>query len=481
MTDDAALFDVDSVRRLEAAQGGVLGRGVLMERAGQAAWRALLEAWPDAARIVVVCGPGGNGGDGCVLARLALESGRTVHVVASDGRPPEHAEARQARERLLGCGGRVEAFVGTLPDADVVVDAVLGIGLAGAPSPPAAALIDAVNAHGAPVLALDVPSGVGEVMGDGPVVAATRTVEFLLPKLMLRTGAALDACGLRALARLDVPAAATAGLAPAALALGADALGRYLGPRRRDSHKGRHGRVLCIGGDSGMGGAILLAAEGALRTGAGLVRVHTRPGHAAALLARLPEVMASTRDLDADWAEVVAIGPGLGRGDWGRKMLARALAAGRPLVVDADALGLLADEAPRIPVDCILTPHPGEAARLLERPLAAVQRDRPGALRALVERLGCAVILKGAGSLVGAPGRTSVLVDAGGPGLATAGTGDVLTGAVAALRAQGLDAFDAACAAALLHAAAGDAASLDGARGLRATDLMPHLRRLANP
>jgi NAD(P)H-hydrate epimerase len=481
MNDDAALFDVDSVRRLESAARATLGAGVLMERAGQAAWRTLLDTWPDAHRIVVACGPGGNGGDGYVLARHAIESGRAVRVVARDAGEPAHDEARAARERLLGAGGRVEAFDGHLPEADALVDAVLGIGLVGAPSPAAAALIEAINAHGAPVLALDVPSGVAESMGATPVVAASRTIEFLLPKLMLRTGAALDACGRRSLARLDVPADATAGIDGAAIALDATALERYLPPRQRDSHKGQHGRVLCVGGDTGSGGAILLTAEAALRAGAGLVRVHTRTEHVGALLARVPEAMAASTAPDAAWADVVAVGPGLGQGDWGRRLLGDMLASRRPLVVDADALNLLAAEPTALSGDCVATPHPGEAARLLGASIGEVQRDRPGALHALVDRLRCAVILKGAGTLVGAPGRTPALIDAGGPALASGGTGDVLTGVVAALRAQGLAPFEAACASALLHAAAGDAAATDGVRGLRASDLMPHLRRLANP
>lgn len=481
MTDDAALFDVDSVRRLESASRAVLGEHVLMERAGQAAWRALLAGWPDARRILVACGPGGNGGDGYVLARHALEAGRDVQVVTLDDREPAHAEARAARRRFLDGGGRATGFDGRLPAADVVVDALLGIGLSGAPSPAASTLIESMNALGAPVLALDVPSGVGERGVEGAVVDATQTIEFLLPKLMLRTGAALDACGRRSLARLDVPGDLVDALQPAAGAIGADSLPRYLSPRRRDSHKGMHGRVLCVGGDAGSAGAILLTAEAALRTGAGLVRVHTRPEHFAPLLARLPEAMTSPAGIDLAWAEVVAVGPGLGQRDWGRALFDAALEAGRPLVVDADALNLLAARPRALRGDCVLTPHPGEAARLLGRDIGQVQRDRPGALRALVEAHGCVVVLKGAGTLVGAPGRRPVVVDAGGPALATGGTGDVLTGVIAALRAQGLDAFDAACAGALLHALAGDAAALDGARGLRASDLMPHLRRLANP
>lgn len=481
MTDDAVLFDVDSVRRLETAARESLVGEPLMERAGRAAWRVLLERWPAAHRIVVACGRGGNGGDGYVLARCALESGREVHVIAIDGVPPAAGDARAAHERFVAAGGRVEALDGGIPAADVVVDALLGIGRTGPLSQPMAAFIEAIIASAAPVLALDVPSGLG---GDAPgaVVRAAATIEFLLPKLMLRTGPAVDATGVLRLASLDVPDGLRDGIARAAIAVDAGALRRWLAPRDRDSHKGRNGRVLCVGGAAGSGGAILLCAEAALRTGAGLVRVHTDPAHVGALLARTPEAMVSTDAMPPlDRADVVAIGPGLGQGGWGAALWSATLAAAIPAVVDADALNLLAADPRVLPADWVLTPHPGEAARLLGSDIAAIQRDRPVALHALVERFGCVVVLKGAGTLVGAPGQTPRLVAAGNPALATGGTGDVLTGVIASLRAQGLEPFDAALCGAVLHAAAGDVAAGDGARGLRASDLMAPLRRLANP
>jgi len=267
-------------------------------------------------------------------------------------------------------------------------------------------------------------------------------------------------------------------------------LRRWLQPRRRDSHKGEHGRVLCIGGEHGHGGAILLAAEAALRSGAGLVDVLTRQPHVAALLARLPEAMAHGHADDADAldagfidaADVIAIGPGLGQGAWGAMLLARVLAAGKPAVLDADALNLLAASPCPLPAGSILTPHPGEAARLLGIDTAGVQRDRFGVARRLAGQFDAVVVLKGAGSIIAAPKRSPRQVDAGNPGMAVGGMGDVLAGVVASLHAQGLDAFDAASCGALLHAAAGDAAAREGGeRGLLPTDLMPWLRRLANP
>jgi len=270
--------------------------------------------------------------------------------------------------------------------------------------------------------------------------------------------------------------------------IGPDALPAWLPPRPRDSHKGANGHVLCIGGDHGSGGAIVLCAQAALHAGAGLASVATRAAHVPALLARQPEAMAhAIESADAlaplfARASVIAIGPGLGQDAWGRAMFGAALDEAKPLVLDADALNLFASAPRALPAGTILTPHPGEAARLLGTDVAAVQSDRNAAALALVQRHGVVVVLKGAGTLVAAPGRAPRIVAAGNPGMATGGMGDLLTGVVAALRAQGLDAFDAASCGALLHAHAGDLAAREGGmRGLLPTDLLPWLRRCANP
>ena len=491
----AARFDVQALRAIESRATRRLGDGFeLMQRAGQAAWREVLHRWPHAQRLTVVCGPGNNGGDGYVLARLAHESGRDVRVVRASAHAPTGALARRAEAGYRDAGGSVVAFDGGLDcDADaghVVVDAVLGIGLSRAPDAVVAALVDAINRCRCPVLALDVPTGVDADTGatPGAAVRAHACVEFIAPKAGLRTGAALDCTGTLSLAALGVEADDFAGIEPVAVALRAPDLHAAWPPRLRDSHKGRHGRVACIGGDSGHGGAILMTAEAALRTGAGLVDVVTRPGHVAALLARRPEVMAHGADTVSDatrtllaGADVLAIGPGLGQGDWGRTWFDTALAAGRRHVIDADALHLLAQRDGPAPADAILTPHPGEAAVLLGCATSDIQSDRLRAARRVAERYQCAVVLKGAGTVVGAPGRVPRLVEAGNPGMAVGGMGDVLTGVIASLCAQGLAPFDAACTGALLHALAGDrAADEGGPRGLLPSDLMPWLRRLAN-
>lgn len=483
MRDLSPLFDTDSVRRYEAAAIAAAGdESVLMARAGQAAWRRLLELWPAATRVLVVCGAGGNGGDGYVLARLAHVSGRDVQVVELAPNGVSHAAAAGARAAYVESGGRVAPWAGALPEADVVVDALIGIGLVGEPRADAARVIRAINAHPAPVLALDVPSGVDTGGVPAEAVAADATLEFLLPNAVLRTGAALGCAGALACASLDVPGDVERPL-PAAWGAAASDLGRWLRPRAVDSHKGDNGRVACVGGEQGSGGAILLCAEAALRTGAGLLRVHTRDVHLAPLLTRVPEAMAPAEadGVDPDWPDIVAIGPGLGQGNWGFAHLHRLIEARRPMVVDADALNLVARHAIALPAGCVITPHPGEAARLLGCRTDDVQRDRFAAARRLAERYEAVVVLKGAGTIVAAPREAPVVLAAGNPGMATGGMGDVLTGVIAALRGQGLSPFDAACAGALLHSAAADAAAADCPRGLVARDLLPQLRRLANP
>ena len=485
------LYDVAQVRALDRAAMGQLGIAGydLMTRAASAALALLRQRWPQARRIVVACGSGNNGGDGFVLARLAQEAGLEVQVVLAEERTGSTGDARRAAAEWQAEAGAVAVFQGALPSADVVVDALLGVGLSQAPRAAQAALIRALREHPAPVLALDVPSGLDADTGHAPgeVVAADATVSFVADKRGLHTGAARDCTGALELAQLGLPAKLQEAMAPAARLLLPGMLPAFLPRRRRGAHKGEFGQVLVVGGDLGMGGAALLAAQGAARCGAGLVRLATRECHVAAALSARPELMVQAVDDDdalpplLERCSVAAIGPGLGQGPWGRALLDRALGCGRPLVLDADALNLLAEVPSSLPAASVLTPHPGEAARLLGVDTAAVERDRFAAAHALAQRFRAVVVLKGAGSIVAAPGEVPAVIGAGNPGMASGGMGDVLTGIISALRAQRMDAFAAACAGALLHAAAGDAAARDGERGLLAGDLLAHLRRLANP
>ncbi len=490
MPELAELFDVDAARRIDVQASATLGDGGagLMEQAGAAAWHCVLERWPQAQRVGVVVGPGNNGGDGYVLARLARQAGGSTCVLRLAADAPRSGLAQRAQAAFVAAGGSVEVFEDRLPAVDVWVDGLYGLGLDRAPDADGARLIAAINASAMPVLALDVPSGVDARTGavPGEAIRACVTLQFIVRHQGLYTGAALERVGGRRLAALELPPGAGDGVPPSALRWHQPRLRGQLPARRANTHKGESGHVLCVGGNLGSGGAVMLASEAALRSGAGLVSVATRAAHVAPLLARLPEAMAHAVQDAAELrallprAGVVAIGPGLGQDEWAQELWRLVLGSGKPLVVDADALNLLALAPQRLP-GAILTPHPGEAARLLGSSTAAVQADRFAAAAALAARFDAVVVLKGAGTVVAAPGALPRVIAAGNPGMAVGGMGDLLTGIIAALRAQGLDAFDAASTGALLHSLAGDAAASDGQRGLLPTDLLAPLRRLVNP
>lgn len=483
------LYTIEQMRRVDDAaieRCGIAGIE-LMRRAAAAAFDSLRRHWPRARRIVLLAGDGNNGGDAFVLGRLALEAGFTVEAVALT--PGSSGDARQAREHFIGAGGHVRiADAGVaLPDADVYVDGLFGIGLSRPIEGVAAALVERLNAHAGRVLALDLPSGLGAESGtrSGPCVRADLTVSFVGWKRGLFTADANDVCGVRELALLDVPPRAFEGVCADARLLD-DSIDRLLPPRSANVNKSSFGHVLVLGGDEGFGGAVRLAGEAALRCGAGLVSVATRREHVMALNAARPELMARGID-DAialepllDRASVIAAGPGLGQHDWGRALLAAVFTTGKTMVVDADALNLLAQAPQPLSGSAVLTPHPGEAARLLGCDVATVQRDRFAAVRQLAVRYAAVVVLKGAGSLVADPAGRVAVCPWGNPGMASAGMGDVLTGVIAALLAQGLDAWDAARLGVALHSRAGDIAAADAPRGLVAGDLLPILRRLAN-
>ena len=486
-----ALYRAEQVRELDRIaieERGIPG-AVLMERAGSAAFGILRERWPQARRITLLCGIGNNGGDGFVAARRAREAGLDVRVLQLGDAARLHGDALSAAHALQAAGVDIHSWKNQrLDDADVVVDALFGTGLEREVSGVWREAIEAVNASAAPVLALDIPSGLHADSGAalGAAVRADLTVTFIGLKQGLFTGAGPDHCGAVVFDDLQVPVDIYARVTPSAVRIGHADLVAALRPRPRTAHKGRYGHVLVIGGEHGMAGAARLAAEAAARVGAGLVSVATRAAHAAAITAARPELMChgveEARALQPllRRANVVAVGPGLGQGDWGRALLAAALDSRLPLVVDADALNLLAlDACAR--GDWILTPHPGEAARLLKCSAAQVQADRFAAVHALAQRYNGVCVLKGAGTLVYDGTGPVALCDAGNPGMASGGMGDLLSGVIAGLIAQGLPLKSAAQTGVYLHAAAGDQAAAAGERGTLASDLLPYLRRLANP
>lgn len=489
------LYTASEVYALDAA---AIASGIpsiqLMKRAARAAFDLLIERFPAPELISVYCGAGNNGGDGYVLAALAAQRKLPVQVIQLTAAEKLTGEARQAYEFAVQEGVNIRPFAqATAPASGVIVDALLGIGLRGAPTGEFAAAIEQINQSGLLVLALDIPSGLNADTGAvaGAVVRASLTITFIASKRGLLTGRGAAVCGELVLANLDVPASTYAEVTPSVERLSLGDLLPLLAPRAADAHKGDFGHVMVIGGDTGYGGAALMAAEAAARTGAGKVSVATRPEHVSAILARRPEIMAcgvvSGQELEPLLARptLLVVGPGLGRTPWSEQMLQQAIKSGLPLVLDADALNILA-EGRVVPVaghqqhsPWLLTPHPAEAARLLGVTTTEVQADRFAAVRAISARYNASVILKGAGSLVAsADGLIGVVTD-GNPGMASGGMGDVLSGILGGLVAQGLTAHEAARLGAVVHACAADLAAEDlGQRSLLATDLIPYLGQL---
>ncbi|MGD2136842.1 MAG: NAD(P)H-hydrate dehydratase [Gammaproteobacteria bacterium] len=485
------LFTAAQVRELDRIaieESGIPGY-TLMSRAGEAAWQLVNSQWHAAQSMTVFCGAGNNGGDGFVVARQALKAGWKVQVLQLGSTGMIKGDAATARTAYIDSGGEITAFDTAIEnDADVLVDAMLGTGLERPLEGDWAHAVEKINHSPAPVLAMDIPTGLhadtGRVMG--VTVRADHTVTFIGRKQGLYTGQGPEFSGKVSFHGLGVPEDVMQRVPPRSKLLGGPLLQVFTGPRPRTAHKGDHGHVLVIGGDTGMVGAARLAGEAALRTGAGLVSLATRAAHAGIIAASCPELMAhgveSVPDLKAllKRATVVAIGPGLGQSAWARSLLSAVLETSRPLVLDADALNLLARE-PIGGNNWVLTPHPGEAARLLQQDTAAIQADRFTAVRALTDKYGGTAVLKGAGTLVHTADQPVAVCTAGNPGMATAGMGDVLSGVIAGLVAQGMTPAQAAVDGVCAHACAGDRAARDGERGLCARDVIAELRGVLNP
>ncbi|MCC6706458.1 MAG: NAD(P)H-hydrate dehydratase [Gammaproteobacteria bacterium] len=486
----AALYDAAGTRALEHYAIETLGIAgyTLMERAGAAVFEALRRHWPRARRPLIVCGAGNNGGDGYVVARLAHAAGFAPRVVMLTDESRLRGDGALAFRHMRDAGLAPCSGDDWFEDADVVVDAVLGTGLQRQVEGAYADAIVRINASGLPVLSVDLPSGIDADNGrcHGVAVRASVTVSLVSLKQGLVTGAAPDHCGVLEWHSIDLPAAAFAAVPASAGAITCAGLRALFAPRPRTAHKGQHGHVLVIGGAPGYGGAARMAAEAAARVGAGLVSLATHPEHAASLSAQRPEIMCRGVSSACDLAPllaratVVAIGPGLGQDPWAQRLWAAVRDCPQPQVVDADGLNLLAADPDQRTMR-VLTPHPGEAARLAGVDNESINNDRYGAAARLAARYGGVVLLKGAGTVIAAAGEQPLVVRDGNPGMASGGMGDVLTGVIAGLLAQGMTPHAAAAAGACVHAFAADLAARDGERGLLAADLMPWLRAAVNP
>ncbi|MCC5797213.1 MAG: NAD(P)H-hydrate dehydratase [Methylophaga sp.] len=487
-----ALYTAEQTRSLDrtASEQYDLPASVLMTRAGTAALTQLISKWPKTKHIVVICGAGNNGGDGFELARQALSEAIQPTVFQFGDEKVMSAEALAAREHCLAAGINIQPFENDIPECDLIVDALMGTGLNRPVEGALAQAIETINTASkqTAVLSLDIPSGLHADTGQalGCAVNATVTLSYIGLNVGLFTGEAADHCGQINFDSLGVPAAVYDEVPATANRLSLHQYQPQLAPRKRTAHKGLFGHLLVVGGDHGMSGAVRMAAEAGARIGSGLTSVATRTTHAPFVTMMRPEIMShgvetaeSIKPL-LNAANAVTLGPGLGQRTWSRELFNQTIASSLPMVVDADALNLLSDAA-EYHNNWILTPHPGEAARLLGSSTKAIQADRLAAIQELQKRYGGVVVLKGAGTLV-CDGKAQIyLSDFGNPGMATGGMGDVLAGIIGGLLAQHFSLLDAACLGVVLHGMAADKATeLDGERGLLAMDLLPHLRHLAN-
>lgn len=462
----------------------------LMQRAASSAFHHLMKMWPDVQQVLVFCGGGNNGGDGYLVAANAKRHGLDVQCVAVSAPEKLKGDADSAYQKALSEGVEVtrweqysEKMGAELFSAGlVIVDAMLGTGATGEPREPFAQVIRLCNQSGCAMLAIDVPSGLDATTGSaaGVAISADITITFIALKVGLYTAQGPELCGSIHFEPL-VEALLHEVHGQAGLAVKFDWGGvRSELPRRSvTAHKGRFGRLLVIAGDRGFGGAGLLAAEAAARTGAGTVTLATRPEHVSPALARCPSLMVhgithgSELSPLIESADAIVCGPGVGKGAWGQQMLQLVAASGKPMVLDADALNLMALRVAKKADNHILTPHPGEAARLLGLTVPEVEADRIGAARHIQRQFGGTVLLKGAGTIVDSGDELPGVLGGSNPGMATGGMGDVLSGVLGGLLVQGLELSVSARLAAALHLAAADRAALSkGYMGLLPTDVI---------
>jgi len=494
------LYTAEQMRRLD--RSAIDAHGIpgieLMERAGRSVFQGVRSSYPRAGNWLVFCGGGNNGGDGYVVARLAREAGCAATVCALKSPDALSGDAAIAARRWLDAGGETHPWpVGDVSRYDIVVDALLGTGLDRAPEDDYALAIEVMNESGKPLVAVDIPSGLNADTGNVMklAVAADLTFTFIGHKRGLYTADGPDFCGEIYFSDLQTPDSVRDMINDSGILIRENILEYYLKPRRRNSHKGSYGWVLGIGGNNTMSGAVRLCGEAALRGGAGKVTLATSPEHASLVNLACPELMVRGvrrgKQLQTILSQVsvIVIGTGLGQTSWSENLFKTCMKTSLPIVLDADGLNILARIYPEMGRNralprghWILTPHPAEAGRLLGCAPRDVQQDRVGTAIRLADRFDATVVLKGCGTVVADASGRYAICPLGNPGMATAGTGDVLAGVIGALVAQGLDLWQASVCGVVAHAAAGDlAAASIGERGMIASDIIEHLPGVLNP
>lgn len=486
MLNDKTFYFRDQIRQCEqyAINDLNISEEILMQRAGRAAFNILIQQFPKLKVIAVFCGGGKNAGDAYILARLAREYGLTVFVHQYKTLEELPTLVREAAMEALAAGVICQTFDDGIDNGvELVIDGLLGTGLEGEVREPFTSIITLLNESGLPIFSLDLPSGLDADTGRvlGVCIKAKLTVTFIAPKFGMYTAAGPDVCGQIVCHDLQIKES-LAHVIPAAFALDKSLL-QNLSPRPKNCHKGMFGHVLVIGGNIGMPGAAYLAALAALKSGAGMISIATRPEHVCGALPLLPEAMIYPVETADDVlpllekATVCILGPGLGDNRWAKDLFSAAVTAPMPLVIDASALHFLAKH-PQEDDNWILTPHPGEAAILLSCTVKDVMDNRYAAARLIQQRYGGCVVLKGTGTIIHNGEKTAGLCIDGNPGMATAGMGDILSGIIGGLLAQGVELGKAAQLGTWLHASAADDAALAfGERGFLASEVMPFLRQ----
>ncbi|WP_038888433.1 bifunctional ADP-dependent NAD(P)H-hydrate dehydratase/NAD(P)H-hydrate epimerase [Vibrio campbellii] len=499
------LYTAEQVRNGEviAAQMAGVSMYSLMQRAGMAVYEQFLHLYPKARTVLVVCGKGNNGGDGYVFATLAKQAQLNVRVFQLGDTTALKGDALRAFEDWQTIDGENSSWSDwhtALLEADVIIDAMLGTGLTGEVRSDSRRYIEQINQVHCPVVSIDIPSGLsadtGAVLGEA--IQANHTVTFIGVKQGLCTGQARDYVGELHFSGLGVNVEFESIEEESALGIDHLIIRRLLPERKATAHKGNNGKLLCIGGNQGMSGAIRLCASAAVRTGAGLTAALTHPSSLLPLQVGSPEVMSQAITFDelkeqdnelikrTRWADALAFGPGFGEDEWAHQAYQLLSQQHKPKVVDADGLNILAMLNQRNDVvvlrdeQRVMTPHPGEAARLLNVSTKEIEQDRFAAARQLHERYGGVIVLKGAGTLIYDGVRMYVCL-AGNPGMASGGMGDVLSGVIAALLAKGLAIAVAARLGVMLHSHAADInVQQKGEIGLLASDVIESLRDAIN-
>ncbi len=483
--------DVSEIDRRAIEQENIPGF-VLMKRAADFSFQQAIKYFPDINSIIIFCASGNNSGDAYLLGCLAIENDIKTKVISLSETNTLKDDALKAFKEYESSKGEILEWSSQIEiDCDLIIDGIFGIGINRSVEGKFLQAINKINESKAPVLSLDIPSGLnansGEIMGLS--VKANLTTTFVGKKkgLYLDQGPLMS--GRIEYSNLSIPEVCFNNAKIELEIVNQSLLERYLKPRNRTSHKGDFGHVLVIAGNHGMGGAARITSESALRTGAGLVSVITRPENVAIISKTTPEIMAHSADDRPDKiselfkkADVIAIGPGLGIDTWAKDLFEKTLNSEKQLIIDADALNLLAD-SPKKNDNWILTPHPGEAARLLKCLNPEVQEDRLASFKKLTDKYGGVILLKGNNTLVGPAEEVPFVITAGNPGMSTAGMGDLLTGIIAALCSQFKQVNPKILTAigAYIHALAGDRAAKSGERGIIATDLFSELKGIINP